>query len=86
MDVSTRACAVRAAIRQSCTAATTHVTVTAMTRRLVLAVSVAAVVTVQAQTPAPAEHPGLVRVLADTPESRAQWDRRLARHGRRLAP
>ena len=57
----------------------THVTVTGMTSRLVLAVSVAAAVTAPAQTPAPAEHPGLVRVLADTPEARAQWDRRLAR-------
>ena len=44
-----------------------------------LVVSLAAVASANAQTPAPASpHPGLVRVHADTPESRARWDRRLA--------
>ena len=50
-----------------------------MTRWLGLALSVVVAVATHAQTPAPALHPGLVRVLTDTPESRAQWDRRLAR-------
>jgi len=50
-----------------------------MTRGFILAASLAAAVTAHAQTPAVPEHPGLVRVQADTPESRAQWDRRLAR-------
>ena len=51
-----------------------------MWRGLVLAVTVATAVAAHAQTKAPdAPHPGLVRVLADTPESRAEWDRRLAR-------
>ncbi len=50
-----------------------------MTRWLGLAVSVVVAVATHAQTPAPAAHPGLVRVQTDTPESRAQWDRRLAR-------
>jgi hypothetical protein len=61
---------------------TTHVTVAGMSRGLVLAVSVATAVAAHAQTKAPAQvapHPGLVRVLADTPESRAEWDRVLAR-------
>lgn len=51
-----------------------------MTRWLALAVTLVGAVSVRAQTPAPeVQHPGLVRVQADTPESRAQWDRRLAR-------
>ena len=51
-----------------------------MSRGLVLAIAVATAVAVHAQTKAPeAPHPGLVRVLADTPEARAEWDRRLAR-------
>lgn len=51
-----------------------------MSRVLVLAVTVATSVTAHAQTKTPdAPHPGLVRVLADTPESRAEWDRRLVR-------
>lgn len=51
-----------------------------MTRWLALAVSLVGAVSALAQTPAPeGQHPGLVRVQADTPESRAQWDRRLAR-------
>jgi hypothetical protein len=50
-----------------------------MTRRLVLAVSLPLAVSANAQTPAPAPpHPRLVQVRADTPESRALWDRRLA--------
>ena len=55
-----------------------------MSRGLVLAVSVATAVAAHAQTKAPAQvapHPGLVRVLADTPESRAEWDRRPGAHG-----
>ena len=50
-----------------------------MTRWLALAVGVVVAVATHAQTPAPSSHPGLVRVQADTPESRAHWDRRLAR-------
>jgi len=51
-----------------------------MLRWFVLAVGVAAVVDTHAQTNAPdAPHPGLVRVQADTPQSRAEWDRRLSR-------
>jgi hypothetical protein len=51
-----------------------------MTRRLVLAASMAIAAGAYAQTPAPpSPHPGLVRVTTETPEARAQWDRRLAR-------
>jgi hypothetical protein len=51
-----------------------------MSRGLVLAVSVATAVAAHAQTKAPVSpHPGLVRVVADTPESRTEWDGRLAR-------
>jgi hypothetical protein len=49
-----------------------------MTRWVGLALSLVVAVAAHAQTPAPASHPGLVRVQTDTPESRAQWDRRLA--------
>ena len=57
-----------------------------MRRRLVraapLAIATLAIVlpAAHAQAPAPSPpHPGLVRIQADTPELRAEWDRRLAR-------
>jgi hypothetical protein len=50
-----------------------------MMKGLVLAVSLGGAASATAQTPSPAlPHPGLVRVLAETAEARAQWDRRLA--------
>ena len=50
-----------------------------MTKGLVLAVSLAVAASANAQSRPPAlPHPGLVRVHADTPEARAQWDQRLA--------
>ena len=50
-----------------------------MAKGLVLAASLAVASSATAQSPSPAlPHPGLVRVLADTPEARALWDRRLA--------
>ncbi len=56
----------------------TRVTVASMTRRLVLAASLAVSAAAHAQPPPTVPHPGLVRVQTDTPESLAQWDRRLA--------
>ena len=50
-----------------------------MTKGLVLAVSLAVAASANAQSRLAAlPHPGLVRVHADTPEARVQWDRRLA--------
>lgn len=51
-----------------------------MASRLASCLCIVLATTVYAQTPAPeTPHPGLVRVQTETAESRALWDRRLAR-------